>query len=118
MVNLEVLQLSYNPCQPATPHLSDVLLKGLSHAKHHGVPPILPLLSKLSFDLEPFLSAHELVRQRRLLLDVVRSRMEPKTFGGQKFAALRSFTSNIEFPELDPEVESWLCTAEYGYLGE
>ena len=30
MVNLEVLQLSYDPCQPATPHLSDALLKGLS----------------------------------------------------------------------------------------
>ncbi|KAI4520706.1 hypothetical protein K525DRAFT_285718 [Schizophyllum commune Loenen D] len=108
MVNLE----------PATPHLSDALLKGLSLAKHHRVSPILPLLSKLSFGLEPHLSADELARQSHLLLDVVRSRMEPKTFGGQEFAALRSFASNIELPELGPEVESWSCTAEYGYLGE
>ncbi|KAI5825351.1 hypothetical protein K523DRAFT_398023, partial [Schizophyllum commune Tattone D] len=104
--------------EPATPHLSDALLKGLSLAKHHRVSPILPLLSKLSFGLESFLSADELARQRRLLLVVVRSRMEPKTFGGQEFAALRSFASNIELPGLGPEVESWSCTAEYGYLGE
>ncbi|KAL1686352.1 hypothetical protein GGG16DRAFT_118015 [Schizophyllum commune] len=65
LINLEVLQLYYDPCQPATPHLSDALLKGLSLAKHHGVPPILPLLSKLSFGLEPHLSADDRRRRAR-----------------------------------------------------
>ncbi|KAI5897221.1 uncharacterized protein SCHCODRAFT_02534210 [Schizophyllum commune H4-8] len=113
---LQALTLMVN-LEPATPHRSDTLLVGLSLAKHHGVPPILPLLSKLSFGIEPFLSADELARQRRLLLDVVRSRMEPKTLDGQAFVALRGFASSIELPELRPKVEEWSCTAQYAYIG-
>ncbi|KAL1686350.1 hypothetical protein GGG16DRAFT_64437 [Schizophyllum commune] len=112
MINLEVLHLSYHSDQDEAPHLT-----GLSLAKHHGVPPILPCLRRLHFSLEPFLSDEELARQRRLLVDVVRSRMAPQILGGHAFAALRSFASGMEYPELGPKFKRWQ-TFEHTYLGE
>ncbi|KAL1702777.1 hypothetical protein EV121DRAFT_293017 [Schizophyllum commune] len=119
--NLEHLHVSITRDQQLEdegPSINDVVLAELL-VKDTGLP-LLPALRMFAWAFGASYEGRpdELARRRHLLLDVVRSRMAP-LMGGQSVAALQSFTTDVEIPELGAELQCGPTSgaAEHTYIG-